>query len=76
MSRRDSQTFRPDILDRILRTAVYLTPGLVLLLALARTRDQAVSPREQVPNPVPPNGSHPSGRSALLRFAACDYYDP
>jgi len=60
-------------LDHLLRTAVYLAPGLVLLVAFSRHQDQSgpvFSARKDGRRFEVPS------RPRTLNFSAWDYYDP
>jgi len=65
------------LLENLVRAAIYFAPGLVLLAALSRDRNNADAVGSRAPSPVSIKEQSPAEFDpATLKFAAWDYYDP
>lgn len=77
MPARNLETSARNIVGYLLRTMIYMAPGLVLLAALSRYREEPSSTCNKLR--VPDTTKHSPvllNPAAGVRFAAWDYYDP
>ena len=78
MSARDAQSWVRNVIKEMVRTTVYLAPGLALFATLSRYRDESTAAQKQVATgkSVGYRGLARPSVVARVRFAASDYYDP
>jgi hypothetical protein len=76
MSHGRSELSPRSLLDDLVRAAIYIAPGLVLLVALSRDRNNRDASPPRAPGPVSIKDQSPAEFDpATLEFTAWDYYD-